>query len=82
MPIITTSIPEATAAQLHKLARDTGRSVSSLVAQALEEYLAKNAWETARIRQSLEQVRRGEVASHEEVRAAFAAWGFSIDSGS
>lgn len=79
MPTVTTRIPDDVATQLKELANDTSRSKSFHVAQALEEYLAKNAWQVARIRQSLEGVNRGEFASEEEVKTAFAEWGFDVD---
>ncbi len=61
-------------AKLDALATDTDRSRSWLAAKAIEDYLERNAWQIARIKDGIAEADRGEFASDEEVEAVFAKY--------
>lgn len=79
MSTVTARIPEETAAKLNELAKATNRSKSFLVATALENFLDEQAWQVARINESLAQADAGEFATDAEVRAAFGKWGLNVE---
>ena len=79
MGTVTARIPDEMALKLTELARTTNRSKSFLVAQALDQFLEKQAWQVARIRDSLAQADAGEFASASEVREEFAEWGLTVE---
>jgi len=56
---------------LDALAADTDRSRSWIAARAIENYVALNAWQIARIKDGIAEADRGEFATDEEVRAVF-----------
>lgn len=58
--------------RLEKMARDTSRSTSYLVRQAIRNYLDQNEWQIAEIKKGIEEADRGEFASEAEVKAFFA----------
>ena len=58
-------------AKLDALAADTDRSRSWIAARAIEDYVALNAWQIARIKDGIAEADRGEFATDEEVRAVF-----------
>jgi predicted transcriptional regulator len=58
-------------AKLDALAADTDRSRSWIAARAIEDYIALNAWQIARIREGVAEADRGEFASDEDVRDVF-----------
>lgn len=47
----------------------------AVLGDALESYLHLQEWQIARIRQGLEEARRGETVSHEAVEKWLASWG-------
>lgn len=57
--------------RLDRLASATKRSKSFLANEALEQYLALQEWQIAEIEQGLEEAKRGEFASDEEMRRWF-----------
>ena len=59
-------------AQLESLATQTRRDEFELANEALATYLAREKANLARIREGLEQAKRGEFATDEEIRAFFA----------
>ncbi|MDP3255566.1 MAG: CopG family ribbon-helix-helix protein [Bosea sp. (in: a-proteobacteria)] len=61
-------------AKLDALASDIDRSRSWLAAKAIEDYLERNAWQIARIKDGLDDADRGEFASDEEVETVFAKY--------
>ena len=58
-------------AELERLAAQTRRDQVDLANEALEVYLGREKANLARIRKGLEQARRGEFATDEEVRDFF-----------
>jgi RHH-type transcriptional regulator, rel operon repressor / antitoxin RelB len=77
MPSATLAIrvDEADKQRLEALARSTGRSRSSLAAEAIAEYLAVNEWQIARIKAAMEGLDRGEFVEHDAVRKWVESWG-------
>jgi predicted transcriptional regulator len=79
MSTVTARIPEETAAKLNALAKATNRSKSFIVANALDQFLEEQAWQVARINESIAQADAGNFASNAEVKGAFAKWGLNVD---
>jgi predicted transcriptional regulator len=72
----TVRLDETTLAELDQLAKKTERSRSWLVTQAVQDYVALNAWQMEKIEAGIAAADRGDFASDEEVtrlRAKFSA---------
>ncbi|MFH1914707.1 MAG: ribbon-helix-helix protein, CopG family [Pseudomonadota bacterium] len=78
MSTVTARIPEETAKKLNALAKATNRSKSFIVANALDQFLEEQAWQVARINESIAQADAGSFASDAEVKEAFAKWGLNV----
>lgn len=61
-------LPEETENKLEMIAKATGRTKSFIALSAIEEYVDLQAWQIQEINEALEQIERGEVVPHEEVR--------------
>ena len=61
-------LPEETENKLKMIAKATGRTKSFIALSAIEEYVDLHAWQIAEINEALEQIERGEVISHEELK--------------
>lgn len=71
----TVRLDETTLGALDKLAEKTERSRNWLVAKAIEDYLALNAWQLEKIEAGIAAANRGDFASDDElarVRKKFA----------
>ena len=71
----TVRLDESTLNALDHLAEKTDRSRNWLVARAIEDFVAVNAWQLDKIEAELAAANRGEFAPHEElarVRKKFA----------
>lgn len=79
MSTVTARIPEETATKLDELAKATNRSKSFIVANALEQFLEEQAWQVARINESIAQADAGEFATEEEIKDEFAKWGLDVE---
>ena len=75
MPEATVQIRPDLKAKLDDLAAETHRNQSELANEALAAYLEHEQRNIAKIREGLEQARRGEFAPGEEVKAFFARHG-------
>ncbi len=64
----TIRLDEQTIEALDRLARQTDRSRSWLAANAVEEYVALNAWQIAKIEEDIAAADRGDFASDEEMK--------------
>ena len=64
----TVRLDETALAALDRLAEQTERSRNWLVAKAVEDYVALNAWQIGKIEAGLAAAERGEFASDAEVR--------------
>ena len=72
---ITVQLDDAAAGTLDRLAQKTGRSRDLLVAEAVHDYLAVNAWQFEKIESGIAAAERGDFATADEisrVRAKFA----------
>ena len=64
----TVRLDDTTIEALDRLAEQTERSRSWLVSRAVEEYVALNAWQIARIEEGIAAADRGDFASDEEMK--------------
>ena len=67
MTAFTVRILEETSDKLDELAVKMDRSRSFLAAKAIEEFVAREAWQLAEIEAGLAEANRGEFASEAEV---------------
>lgn len=61
--------------QIERLTKATGRSKSFLAMEALQTYLAAQAWQIADIQEAIAEAENGEFASDKEVADIFAKHG-------
>lgn len=62
--------------KFNALAKETDRSRAYLINQALEEYIAREAWQVAEIRKALQEADAGDFATDEEIAALDTKWGY------
>lgn len=67
MTAFTLRIPDATAEKLDELARKMDRSRSYVAAQAIEDFVAREAWQLAEIEAGLAEAERGDFAEAGEI---------------
>ena len=72
---LTVRVDRSTKERLEAVARETRRSKSFLAGEAIEEYLAVQEWQKARIHEALSSVERGEVIAHKDVMTWIDSWG-------
>ena len=72
---ITVRIDTAKRKELDALAEARKKDRSSLVNEAVEQFLAREAWQIAQIEEGLRQADAGEFATPQEVERAFARFG-------
>ena len=60
--------------QFNAMAEATGRTRSYLINQAMEEYIAREAWQVAEIRKGLEEADAGEFVPDAEMQAFWDRW--------
>ncbi|MDR2892805.1 MAG: CopG family transcriptional regulator [Deltaproteobacteria bacterium] len=60
--------------QFDAVADVTGRKRSFLINQAMEEYIAREAWQVAEIRKALEEADAGKFVPDEEMQAFWDRW--------
>ncbi len=65
---VTVELSDTDSARLGSLAKATGRSESSLAAEAVAEFLAVQDWQVAAVNAGIESLDRGEVVAHSAVR--------------
>jgi predicted transcriptional regulator len=65
--VFTVRIPPEKQRQLDALAQALDRSRNWIVSDAIDQYLAVQAWQIEQIRQGVEEADRGELVPHEEV---------------
>jgi predicted transcriptional regulator len=61
--------------KLDKLAKRTGRSRSSLVAEAIDAFLDLNEWQVTGIERAIASLDRGGAIPHEAAKAWILSWG-------
>lgn len=67
MAAFTVRVPDATAAKLEELAQKLDRSRSFVAAQAIEDFVEREAWQLAEIETGLADAERGDFASEAEL---------------
>jgi RHH-type transcriptional regulator, rel operon repressor / antitoxin RelB len=70
--MLNVRIPESVHSKLSQLTEATGRSKSFLAVEALEGYLAQQAWQIAEVKAGIKEADQGDFASDDEVNAIFA----------
>lgn len=60
--------------QFNAVAKATGRSRSFLINQAMQEYIAREAWQVAEIQKALKEADAGDFATDEEMAALAMKW--------
>lgn len=60
--------------QFNAMAEATGRSRSFLINQAMQEYIAREAWQVAEIQRALKEADAGDFATAEEMAALDMKW--------
>jgi predicted transcriptional regulator len=63
MTAFTVRVPDETANKLDKLAEKMSRSRAYVAAQAIEDFVAREAWQLAEIEAGLAEADRGEFAT-------------------
>ena len=71
----TLTIREDLARRLESMAKTTRQSESSLVSQAIEDFLTVQEWHIRAIEEGIAAADRGEVVNHEEALAELKRWG-------
>ena len=69
MTAFTVRVPDAVAEQLDKLAAKLDRSRAYVAAQAIEDFVAREAWQLAEIEAGLGEAERGDFAGAAELAA-------------
>ncbi|WKV51378.1 CopG family ribbon-helix-helix protein [Dickeya fangzhongdai] len=71
MGVISVRLNDNASAQLDALAKATGRARSFLAGQAIEEYLAREAWKIAEIEQAIKEADAGDFIAADEIDKLF-----------
>jgi len=69
--LITIKVDRKTRARLAKLATETKRSESRLVAEAIRSLVDVNEWQIKGIKQAIKEADAGDFATDEEIKATF-----------
>jgi predicted transcriptional regulator len=70
-------LPAELAEQLGVLAEATGRTKSYIAVQAIQDFVAREAWQVAEIQKGLAEADAGDFATDEEMSALDAKWGYN-----
>lgn len=70
-------LPEKLSTQLGEIAKATGRTKSFIAIQALQDFVDREAWQVAEIKQALVEADAGDFATDEEIDALDKKWGYS-----
>lgn len=62
-------LPQETKTKLELLAEATDRNKSTLVLEAIDNYLDEQSWQIAAIQEGIKQLDNGEFITHEEIKA-------------
>ena len=78
MRVTTVRMDDAVLERVDGLARVLSRSRTWVIQHAVERYLDYEEWFVREVEQGLKEVDRGEVATQEQVAAAFGKWGANV----
>ncbi|HCB1556185.1 TPA: CopG family ribbon-helix-helix protein [Enterobacter asburiae] len=71
MSVMSVRLPDEVDQQLGQLAQSTGRTKSWLANQAIQDYLAREAWQIAQIEAALNEADSGDFVPEKEMMAKF-----------
>ena len=77
MSVMSVRLPDEVDQQLGQLAQSTGRTKSWLANQAIQDYLAREAWQIAQIEAALIEADSGDFVPAKEMAAKFSRWGIN-----
>ena len=72
--IVTVRLDENLKNRLEALSRGTKRSKSFLAAEAIAQYLEREAWQIDETQKALQEANAGDFATEAEVDAIFSKW--------
>jgi predicted transcriptional regulator len=72
--IVTVRLNEQLKRRLEALAQGTKRTKSFLAAEAIAQYLEREAWQIEETQKALQEAEAGDFATDAEVEAVFAKW--------
>ncbi len=67
-------MPEELAGEIEHIAAQTGKTKSSVIIEAVKEYVARESWQIQEIKDALEEAERGEFATKAEMNEFWARW--------
>ncbi|ATO32751.1 hypothetical protein DZA65_01825 [Dickeya dianthicola] len=71
MGVMSVRLNDNASAQLDALAKATGRTRCFLAGQAIEEYLAREAWQIAEVEQAIKEADAGDFVAADEMDTLF-----------
>jgi len=71
----TVRIDENMLGRLDNLAKNQDRPRSYLINQALKQFIEYEEWFVQEVKDGLKEIERGEIATDNEIKAAFRKWG-------
>lgn len=77
MSVMSVRLPDEVEQQLGQLAQSTGRTKSWLANQAIQDYLAREAWQIAEVEAALREADAGDFVLEKEMMAKFNRWGIN-----
>ena len=77
MSVMSVRLPDEVDQQLGQLAQSTGRTKSWLANQAIQDYLAREAWQISQIEAALIEADSGDFVPKKEMAAKFSRWGIN-----
>lgn len=77
MSVMSVRLSDEVELQLGALAQATGRTKSWLANQAIQDYLAREAWQVAEIEAALNEADAGDFVLEQEMEARFNRWGIN-----
>ena len=77
MSVMSVRLPDEVEQQLGQLAQSTGRTKSWLANQAIQDYLAREAWQIAEVEAALREANAGDFVPEKEMMAQFNRWGIN-----
>jgi RHH-type transcriptional regulator, rel operon repressor / antitoxin RelB len=73
---MTVTIPSEVNEKLDALARDTNRTKDYLAGEAIADFVERNAWQVAHIKEALEEAKSGSPGiPHEDIERWMDSWG-------
>jgi RHH-type rel operon transcriptional repressor/antitoxin RelB len=77
MSVMSVRLPDEVELQLGQLAQSTGRTKSWLANQAIQDYLAREAWQISEVEAALREADSGDFVPEKEMMAKFNQWGIN-----